>query len=201
MSRYSQVLFVLALVLALFTFAPMAFSQDAPAPARVAKADPEQPLVKVVALRYANAQQLENVLRQIAGRRRDVTVASDSRTNSILVRGSEKETARIEGMIAALDREIPQPKRQRKPESEIRVIKLQYREANDIRVIINEVFGDTPPRGPRTAGFAASPSTLRVVADFGLNALVIRANDAMMKEIQALIVQLDVEAKPAKKDK
>jgi len=193
MSNTSKVLIALIAVLALFTFAPAAFAQS---PESIATAKPvSQSLVKVVALKYATAHELETVIRQLKSPNRgrtDFTIASDNRTNSLLIRGSEKEMARIEGMIAALDRNTVAPKRLTPQAPQIEVISIEHRRAATLGPVVMAVFADDAGRRPRVA--RALPP-VRVVIDDELNAVIVKATKSEMDQVRSLIARLDVPIK------
>lgn len=160
--------------------------------------------ITVIPLKHAGATDMVNSLNSIFGA--DATAARrttlpysmkiipDERTNSILVRASEVDTARIQELVKLLDREAP------KGESRMQVYRLQYANAEDLAKIlmnlpvVKEVKTPTPG-SPAAAGPAARtgrPTETQIVADKATNTLIITASKDDYRTLEEVIKKVDV---------
>lgn len=146
------------------------------------------------------------------GRKR-LRVIADERTNSIIVRGDALERAQIRQLVQTLDQKNPNS-------SDMQMFRLQNADAaalaNVLRgIVFNQMQAQATSSGapaPALSGAATTgtpavlaaaapsagapavfgPGGTLIQADTSLNAIVVRAEPAVMSEIRGLIAQLDV---------
>jgi type II secretory pathway component GspD/PulD (secretin) len=83
--------------------APVAIASDS-------RADELAPCeLQVIAVRYANATELERQVGALFRATRGLIVVADQRTNSLVVRGPKDAVADIQALVARLDKQAPQP--------------------------------------------------------------------------------------------
>lgn len=203
MSRTKLLMLSLLAILALFTFAPMALSQEPPAAGQPAtvnvnthqgrplRAQPTQ--MRVVSLKYALANEVASILQKL-GRHgmsgMPITVVADARTNSVLLSATEDDLKRLTHIIATLDREVPRKKQRT---VEIEVIIVENRQAHSVGRVISELYARDAARGRPGRGWTSS--AVRIVVDNELNAIVAQASPESMKDVKSLIAKLDVPVK------
>ncbi len=135
-----------------------------------------------------------------------VVAAADSRTNSLVVRGSAEALAVVAGMIEALDDRTAVV-------ADVRVFQLRYADAMNTADVINELFGQnaSSSRNQQNTGPAAffmmrggpqmqmqtqqdeGGATLQVVAaaDSRTNSVVVTGPEAVLNVVAAMIERLD----------
>ncbi len=151
--------------------------------------------VEMIALEHAWAgdliKLLENLIPERGGKRKDqpssVTLVADERTNRLIVKGDREARDRIRALVIEMD--VPQDQG-----SGVQVIRLANADAKGTAELLkNFADGATPGgSGEKAAGAAAAASKVSIQADESLNALIIRAEPAMMNELRNVIAQLDV---------
>ena len=155
--------------------------------------------VQVIKLKYAFAgdmvKMLESLTPQTGGRRGKtpdggVTVVADERTNRLIIKGDRVTRQRMVQMVRSLDTEETD-------NGGVQVIRLSHGDAKTLAELLKN-FADgasvTKAGGDSKTATAASSnnSKVSIQADESLNALVIRAEPSMMRELQSVISQLDV---------
>lgn len=132
---------------------------------------------------------LENLTPEKGGRRKDqpssVTLVADERTNRLIIRGDRDAVDRLRSLVIELD--IPQNQT-----GGVQVVRLAHADAKTLAELL-KTFSDGASEqkgGDKTA--TATASKVSIQADESLNALVIRAEPALMTEIKSVISQLDV---------
>lgn len=112
---------------------------------------------------------------------RTASVVADERSNRLILRGTTAFRDTVRGLITKLD----QPSTTR---GTTRVIRLSHADAASVSELLNGLVGEIAGEGSENGrqGEAA------IFADEGLNALVIRAEPALMNEVEFIIDQLDV---------
>ena len=132
---------------------------------------------------------LENLTPEKGGRRKDqpssVTLVADERTNRLIIRGDRDAVDRLRSLVIELD--IPQNQT-----GGVQVVRLSHADAKTLAELL-KTFSDGATEqksGDKTA--ATTGSKVSIQADESLNALVIRAEPALMTEIKSVINQLDV---------
>ena len=156
--------------------------------------------VQVIKLEHAFAgdmvKMLETLTPQTASRRSKakegaVTVVADERTNRLIIKGDRITRERMARMVRSLD--TPDS-----ASSGVQVVRLTHGDAKTLADILKN-FADGASAAKsgsdgKTAVTSSSSSSgkVSIQADESLNALVIRAEPGMMKELQSIISQLDV---------
>lgn len=153
--------------------------------------------VQVIKLEHAFAgdmvKMLETLTPQTASRRSKakegaVTVVADERTNRLIIKGDRITRERMARMVRSLD--TPDS-----ASSGVQVVRLTHGDAKTLAEILKnfaEGASAAKPGGEGKTTVASSSSKVSIQADESLNALVIRAEPGMMKELQSIISQLDV---------
>ncbi|MDP2227713.1 MAG: type II secretion system secretin GspD [Moraxellaceae bacterium] len=116
-----------------------------------------------------------------------VRIVADSRGNRLLLKGDAPSRKRIRDLVTTLD--APATERL----GGVRVFRLKHgvakQLAETLKGLVSGVAAGDAAKG--AAGGGAS-SALSLIADESLNALVVRADPALMKEMASVIEQLDV---------
>jgi len=154
--------------------------------------------VQVIKLQHAFAgdmvKMLESLTPQTGGRRgktKDggVTVVADERTNRLIIKGDRITRQRMAQMIRNLDTPASAT-------GGVQVVRLSHGDAEALAELLKnfaEGASAAKPGGDgKAAAAAVSGDKVSIQADKSLNALVIRAEPAMMKEIMSVVSQLDV---------
>ncbi|WP_414432439.1 type II secretion system secretin GspD [Alcanivorax sp. IL2] len=154
--------------------------------------------VQVIKLEHAFAgdmvKMLESLTPQTGGRRgktKDggVTVVADERTNRLIIKGDQITRQRMAQMIGNLDTPASAT-------GGVQVVRLSHGDAEALAELLKNFAEGASAAKPGADGKAAAASItgdkVSIQADKSLNALVIRAEPAMMKEIMSVISQLDV---------
>lgn len=123
-----------------------------------------------------------------------VRIMADNRGNRLLVKGDARARKRIRDLVAQLDR----PPAERL--SGVRVFRLKHASAKQTADMLrNLVSGDggrsaTQGGGQSAAGSASaavSAGGVSIIADEAQNALVVRADPSLMRELEQVLEQLD----------
>ncbi len=154
--------------------------------------------VMVIKLEHAFAgdmvKMLESLTPQTASRRSKakegaVTVVADERTNRLIIKGDRITRERMARMVRSLD--TPDS-----ASSGVNVVRLTHGDAKTLAEILKNFADGASAAKPGADGkstvSSSSSSKVSIQADESLNALVIRAEPGMMKELQSIISQLDV---------
>lgn len=151
--------------------------------------------IEIIRLEYADARDVVQIIeglednRQKGGGLRDVRLISDSRTNSVLLSGTDIKVLKVKTLVSYLDTPI-------EAEGATQVVFLRYAKAKDLLPILQG--GNFAKNGRQTAkkGAASSPGSpkveLNVQADESTNALIITAPPAVSKNIMGIIRKLDI---------
>ena len=154
--------------------------------------------VQVIKLEHAFAgdmvKMLESLTPQTGGRRgktKDggVTVVADERTNRLIIKGDRITRQRMAQMIRNLDTPASAT-------GGVQVVRLSHGDAEALAELLKNfaegASASKPGADGKTAAASITGDKVSIQADKSLNALVIRAEPAMMKEIMSVISQLDV---------
>ena len=154
--------------------------------------------VQVIKLEHAFAgdmvKMLESLTPQTGGRRgktKDggVTVVADERTNRLIIKGDRITRQRMAQMIGNLDTPASAT-------GGVQVVRLSHGDAEALAELLKNfaegASASKPGADGKTAAASITGDKVSIQADKSLNALVIRAEPAMMKEIMSVISQLDV---------
>ncbi|MDF1630846.1 MAG: type II secretion system secretin GspD [Alcanivoracaceae bacterium] len=148
--------------------------------------------VEMIPLEHAWAADLikvlENLIPERGGKRKDqpssVTLVADERTNRLIVKGDREARDRVRSLVMEMD--VPQDQG-----SGVQVIRLANADAKSTAELLKSfVDGAAPAGGADKAPAAAGKVSIQ--ADESLNALIIRAEPALMNELRNVIAQLDV---------
>ncbi|MEN9464945.1 MAG: hypothetical protein RL217_1126 [Pseudomonadota bacterium] len=110
-----------------------------------------------------------------------IRVVADERSNRLILKGEKSARERIRKLIEELD----QPSYFT---GSAKVIRLQYADAKKVAEMLKGLLGEAPTNDKDNK--AASKSS--VYADEDLNAIVVRAEPSVMKEVEELVAALDV---------
>lgn len=118
-----------------------------------------------------------------------VRVVADGRGNRLLLRGDEKGRKKLRELVATLD--TPNERL-----GGVRVVRLRHASAKQVADVLkglvsNDSARATPQAGAGSSATAVSGGGVSLIADETLNALVVRADPALMKEVVGVIEQLD----------
>lgn len=132
---------------------------------------------------------LENLIPERGGKRKDrpsgVTLVADERTNRLIVKGDQDARDRIRSLVMEMD--VPQDQG-----SGVQVVRLSHADAKSMAELLKNFSEGAAPGGTGENKAAASAGKVSIQADESLNALVIRAEPALMNELRGVIAQLDV---------
>lgn len=148
----------------------------------------------VVALQYAVADDVVRMLEQLNkgaaqqnGGESDVVLASDKRTNSVLVTGDELQRARIRTLIEYVDTPLEQT-------GNVKVVYLAYARATEIAEVLTRVMQNIGKldTGEGQGNRGGSGNSATIEADEGTNSLIITADADEMAALESVIERLDI---------
>ncbi|WLQ15205.1 type II secretion system secretin GspD [Hahella aquimaris] len=114
------------------------------------------------------------------------SVVADERSNRLILKGDENFRDKMRLLIAKLDQPAA-------VSGTTKVINLRHADAEALAELLKGLMGDiAPAKGEGAAAAAPGGGKVSIYPDEGLNALVVRAEPSMMKEIEAIVQQLDV---------
>jgi len=148
-------------------------------PERATSVAPKEPRkMTVIPLRYANSEQLFDVLHTLFGNPAFavVKVVSDERTNSIIVTAPEGQMQDVSAMIAKLD--VPTPSAPPEKQKIVRVIKVSQGDPKSIVSKVLQIMGSDAPE------FIAS--------DPDNHEIVVRTTQENCNKVQTLVNLLDI---------
>jgi general secretion pathway protein D len=152
--------------------------------------------VELITLQHASASELEriiNSLQQVSGGKGvaaadKVKVIADTRTNSVILSGDKTKRHHLKKIIRQLDTPL-------QSSGNTRVIYLRYAKATDLADVLNGV-GKSIAEGKNGGAKGKTPQVkstrLTIQADEATNALVINASPDVIRDLEAVIRQLDV---------
>lgn len=151
--------------------------------------------IERVQLEHANATEVVSVLTQLkteAAQRSptaaNFTVLADERTNSVLISGDPANRVRLRAVIADLDTPVEQ-------QGGTQVIYLNYADADAVAPALQSFAEGAAAQGGQAGAAnaaAARGGRTSVIAEPGVNALVVTAPPDVMREIRSVIEQLDI---------
>jgi general secretion pathway protein D len=161
--------------------------------------------ITVFPLEYASAKTLADKLSQLmAGDQRQpapgrppapvavqrvIKIIPEERTNSLIVLANEQDTQEVRKLISRLDTEAPKGK------SQLHVRYLEHARAEELAKVLNSIVtGKAKTAAPpgRQAQAGAAPEEVSITADKATNSLVITASPQEFKELEEVIVKLDM---------
>ena len=110
-----------------------------------------------------------------------IRVVADERSNRLIIKGEKTARERIRRLIEQLD----QPSYF---SGSAQVIRLQYADATKLAEMLKNLMGGSSGSGDE----AKVKGDIGIHADEDLNALVVRAEPSLLKEVQDLVASLDV---------
>jgi general secretion pathway protein D len=161
--------------------------------------------ITVFPLEYASAKTLADKLGQLmAGDQRQpapgrpptpvavqrvVKIIPEERTNTLIVLANEQDTREVQKLISRLDTEAPKGK------SQLHVRYLEHARAEELAKVLSSIVSGkakaaAPPGRQPQAG--AQPEEASITADKATNSLVITASPQEFKELEEVIVKLDM---------
>ncbi|PIE43589.1 MAG: type II secretion system protein GspD [Gammaproteobacteria bacterium] len=152
--------------------------------------------LEVIQLEEAWVGDLVKLLEQLApnelgkkglkARAKKYSVVADERSNRLILRGDQNFRNKIKKLISKLDQPAATA-------GTTKVVKLQHADAKDLAELLKGLMGDVQKESKEKKG-AGKTKTLpaSIYADEGLNALVIRAEPSIMREVELVIAQLDI---------
>ena len=136
--------------------------------------------LKVIKLQYASAKTVADVVISLlsADNKQDFTIASDERSNSILMSGDSATQHRVGKLISQLDQPISKS-------SNTKVIYLHYVDAKELLPILNDMAKPEPGEEPFTRSISVNASE-------SANALIISAPAPVLTAMEEVIDQIDI---------
>jgi type II secretion system protein D len=163
--------------------------------------------IRVFRLKVADAQQLvgviANTLRKVApeggegrfargqgGMAGGAQVSADTRTNSLIVAGTESDMQTVEALLAEIDKPLEEGKEAR----EIHVVQLKVGDARQLALSLTRMLTQQEPN--RYGQGAPSATNVRVEAEPATNSLLISAAPGDWPTIEKILEELKVSAMP-----
>jgi general secretion pathway protein D len=161
--------------------------------AHIDGADSDQ--VEIIELEHAFAGNMVELLKDMTSRAQSggrgnqsgkLMLVADERTNSLIIKGDQSARDRLRRLVRELD--VPQDE-----SGSVQVIRLSHADAESTAELLKG-FADSAQaaKGQDGGGSGGSNQDVSIQADKSLNALVIRAEPGLMKELRTVINQLDV---------
>jgi general secretion pathway protein D len=164
--------------------------------------------ISVIPLQYADAARLATLLTNLfkttapktkGEAEKQIIIAADERTSTIVTLASEVDTLRIKQLITMIDRETPRGK------GKINVYYCEHANAEDLAKVLQEIpskqAGSTAVGGAGGTPTAATPSRgptavvlgkVQINADKATNSLIIMADKEDYDVVQEVIKKLDI---------
>lgn len=152
---------------------------------------------ELIPLQYASASEIERILNSLqqeaakgaAVPADEVKIIADSRTNSVILSGDKSKRHQLKKIITQLDTPL-------QSNGNARVIYLRYAKATDLANVLSgvgkslaEEKGGAANKGKAQGG---TGTPLNIQADEATNSLVINAAPEVVRDLEAVIRQLDV---------
>ncbi len=159
---------------------------------------PESDELEIIPLKHASAVELVRIINSLHStgggaantpQSKDITLAADERTNSILMSGDRSVRLKIRATIAQLDTPLDDEG------GNTHVIYLKYAKANDmVKILTGVEKSQTTSRskGAKTPAPASSSVNADIQADEATNALIITAGPDVIRRMKSIIRQLDI---------
>ena len=157
---------------------------------------PESDELEIIPLKHASASELVRILNSLqsggggakAAATKKITLASDDRTNSILMSGERSSRLKIRATIAHLDTPLENEA------GNTHVIYLKYAKAKDMVTILTGVQKNQGAAKKKNTKSIASAKNVEadIQADEATNALIITAGPDVVRRMRSIIRQLDI---------
>lgn len=158
--------------------------------------------VEIIQLKHAFAGNMVSLMQELtkpdpsnrrAANRSNATVVADERTNRLIIKGDRGTRARLLPLIEKLDTPSAAA-------GGVQVMRLSHGDAEKMAELLKNFAegasavkqGDGKTTGSSVSNSNSAVPGVSIQADASLNALVIRAEPEMMRELQSVISQLDV---------
>ncbi len=156
--------------------------------------------IELIPLKHASATEVERILNSLQQQNSaaraaggaapdEVKITADGRTNSIILSGDKAARQGIKQIIAKLDTKL-------ESSGNTRVFYLHYAKAKDLASVLGgvgeSIVADKSGGGATGAVASSGKSKLNIQADESSNSLVISAPPDVMRDLEAVIRQLDV---------
>lgn len=154
----------------------------------------DQTAVESIALEHASAPEIVRIITTLlrddgkskSGAAANTQVVADERTNTVLVSGDGVMQDYLRDLIEQLDQE-------KASQGNTKVIRLKYAKAASLVEVLTGVSASLQNEKPSAAGAAVSViKNVVIKADEQTNALIISAAPDVMRDLEAVIEQLDV---------
>ena len=145
---------------------------------------------ETIRLQHANAQDVEKNLAQLipgmtgSEGYKFVSIAVDTRTNTILLGGEPQNRQQVRTIIASLDQEVAG--------GNTDVVYLKYVQAEEMLGVLKGIADALQEGGGSAQGGAANAPKVSIEASKSTNALVINAPPAVVARMRSIVEQLDV---------
>ncbi|MBW6475652.1 MAG: type II secretion system secretin GspD [Chromatiales bacterium] len=151
---------------------------------------------EIIPLRHASSAEVERILsalnqgsaQQGAGAEEQVRIIADNRTNSVILSGGKSARQQMKKIIERLDTPLQSA-------GNTRVIYLNYAKADSLAQVLSGIGQSIVEEKSAAKGEtaqAARSGKLNIQADVSTNALVISAPPDVLRDLEAVIRQLDV---------
>lgn len=150
-------------------------------------------LMETVTLRNSSAEEVERVINKVLSqqtRKRGASkpvVASDSRTNNLILFGDDESRAYLRRLVADLDSEVSS-------QSNIKVVYLKYAKAKDLVPVLQSI-SDTIVKEDEAAGrtaAGAAPTAINIEAHEQTNSIVLSGSPHIISNLNQVIGDLDI---------
>jgi general secretion pathway protein D len=161
---------------------PLLALLDAPRPSDV---------TRLIVVKHADAAVLADKLNRLMAPKPGakpgdaLTLATDERTNRLLVVGAPALVDRLEGLVEKLDVEVP-------GDGRARVVRLKNADAKEVAAALEGMTQSRGKSGAATHGTSSFVGDVRITVNDALNALVIVASAGDFRSLVEVIEQLDV---------
>ncbi len=148
-----------------------------------------EPIIEVLTLEHANAEAVATEVTRLyettyQQRQGSVSITALVQPNALLIIGRQEIVDSVKVLVEKLDQPLG-------PQDQLKVIRLKHASAVDIETRVRDFFVQRP--GTDQENRAALGTRVRIVSDFRTNALIVQAAPREILEVEALIMQLDVE--------
>ena len=116
------------------------------------------------------------------------SVVADERSNRLIIRGDENFREKMRQLVEKLDQPAVGG-------GTTKVYRLQHADAKDMAKILKGVMGEVAKEmkgGSNQSSGSSAAQGFAILPDEGLNALVVRADPSIMREVDKVVDQLDV---------
>lgn len=157
---------------------------------------PESDELEIIPLKHASANELVRIINSLHGntaagaaktpQTKQITLAADERTNSILMTGERAERLKIRATISHLDTPLEDG-------GNTHVIYLNYAKAEDmVKILTGVEKTQTQAKGGKSNPVAVNSKPADIQADEATNAIIITAGPDVVRRMKAIIRQLDI---------